>query len=327
MTDSLMRLHISTGDPDEAHQWLRDSYADHSAKLSGRPQAFRFSHSVADCGNFKVGVARHTMTLRGNWDPLDELLLFSHLLSGSFTIRSNATGGPEVDAGAGDVFSYDPDASMSVVWHDIRMAQVRMQRSAVDRVAGELVGGDRVAPTVGFDLARPLTTAKALHWKRLMHYVTSDIATNPTVHGSPLVMSQVFRMIVATALETFPNTTLRRDDVPGGRVAPAAVRRAVDFIEGHAGEDIDLTDIAEAAGIGPRALQQAFRQSLDTTPRGRLRSVRLDRAHEDLTTSDPADGRTVAAIAARWGFGNPGRFAAAYKARFGRPPSETLRER
>ena len=46
MTDSLMRLHISTGDPDEAHQWLSAAYADHKVTLSGRSTAFRFSHSV-----------------------------------------------------------------------------------------------------------------------------------------------------------------------------------------------------------------------------------------------------------------------------------------
>jgi transcriptional regulator GlxA family with amidase domain len=30
-------------------------------------------------------------------------------------------------------------------------------------------------------------------------------------------------------------------------------------------------------------------------------------------------------VAARWGFGHPGRFAGAYRARYGRSPSETLR--
>lgn len=326
MTDSLMRLRIATTDPDEAHSWLCDSYADHSATLSGRSQDFRFSHTVADCGTFKVGVARHTMTLRGDWDPLDDILLFSHLLEGRFTIRSRATGGSEIDAGVGDTFAYDPEARMSVEWHDIRMAQVRIERRSVDRLAAELMGEHRVAGTVGFDLARPVSAAKAQHWKRLMQYVTSDVTTNPLVENSPLVLSQVLRLIVTTALETFPNTTMAtRDGRYPARVTSGALRRAVAFIEEHAGDDLDLTAVAEAAGVGPRALQEAFRQNLDTTPLAHLRSVRLDRAHEDLTTSDPADGRTVAAIAARWGFGNPGRFAAAYRQRFGRAPSDTLR--
>jgi AraC-like DNA-binding protein len=317
-----MRLHIATTDPEEAHDWLRSAYVDHSVRLSGRRRAFRFSHRLADCGVFKVGVARHTMTLHGDWSPLGDVLLFSELLSGRFTISSSRS---EVAAGAGDAFSYDPDTMNSVEWSDIRMAQVRMDRVAVDRVAAELTGDDTATGPIGFELARPVSAAKAQHWKRLMQYVACDVAPNPAVHGSPLVLRQVFRLIVASALETFPNTTLTRDGRTPGRMSAQSVRRAVAFIEEHAGEDIDLTDVAEAVRVGPRALQRAFRGSLATTPSGYLRTVRMQRAHQDLTSAAPGDGATVAGIASRWGFGHPGRFATDYRARFGRSPSETLR--
>lgn len=317
-----MRLHIVTDDVDEAHSWLSGAYADHKATLSGRSAGFRFSHSVADCGVFKVGVARHTMSLHGIWEPLDDILLISHLLEGRFTIRSSTA---EVTAGPGDVFAYDPDAQMTVDWHDIRMAQVRIQRSAMGRLAAELVDDDRVSPPLTFDLARAMTAAKAVHWKRLMQYVTGDVAANPSVHGSPLVMRHVQRLIVATALETFPNSTVAAHGT-GATAAPEAVRRACAFIEEHAGSDVDLTDVALAAHVGPRALQRAFRRALDVTPLGYLRSVRLDRAHAELRAADPTDGATVRAIAARWGFGHPGRFAADYRRRFGHSPSDTLRD-
>jgi AraC-like DNA-binding protein len=63
-----------------------------------------------------------------------------------------------------------------------------------------------------------------------------------------------------------------------------------------------------------------------------LRQVRLQRADADLRTeamtgvmTGAGAGRGVAGIASRWGFTNFGRFAAAYRARYGRTPSETLR--
>ena len=315
-----MRLHVNTTDPDEAHHWLRSAYTDHSVRLSGRPRSFRFTHSVADCATFKVGVCQHSMTLNGTWEPLDDQLLFSHLLSGRFTIGCSRS---EVDAGPGDVFAYDPDVAMTVEWSDIRMAQVRMDRRAFDRVAAEMRGGDGPAGSVGFDLARPVTVAAAQNWKRLMRYVTGEVAANPVAASSPLVTAQVFRLIVATALETFPHTSVEH---PGtAHASPGVVRRAVSFIEEHAGDDVDLTTIAAAAGVGPRALQRAFRRALDVTPLEHLRSVRLDRAHDDLRAADPTDGATVAAVAARWGFGHPGRFAADHRARFGRSPGDTLR--
>jgi AraC-binding-like domain len=104
-----MRMHIATTDPEAAHEWLRSAYVAHSARLSGNTQAFRFTHSLADCGTFKVGVCRHSMTLNGDWEPLDDQLLFSHLLSGRFTISCKRS---EVAAGPDDVFAYDPDVAM-----------------------------------------------------------------------------------------------------------------------------------------------------------------------------------------------------------------------
>lgn len=62
-------------------------------------------------------------------------------------------------------------------------------------------------------------------------------------------------------------------------------------------------------------------------PMAYLRQVRLQRADADLRAAADAAvgaGRGVAAIASRWGFTNFGRFAAAYRARYGRTPSETL---
>jgi AraC-like DNA-binding protein len=55
-----------------------------------------------------------------------------------------------------------------------------------------------------------------------------------------------------------------------------------------------------------------------------VRQVRLARAHAELRAADP-DQTTVAEVARRWGFPRAGRFAARYRARYGVPPSRTLR--
>ena len=56
-----------------------------------------------------------------------------------------------------------------------------------------------------------------------------------------------------------------------------------------------------------------------------VRRVRLECAHRELQAADPTSGDTVAAIAARWGFAKPDRFAAAYRAAYGVAPIHTLR--
>lgn len=102
------------------------------------------------------------------------------------------------------------------------------------------------------------------------------------------------------------------------------LQRAVQYVERWADRPIGITDIAAASGVGPRALQLAFRRYADTTPWSYVRSVRLDRAHRDLQAAD-AGHDTVLAIALRWGFSNRSRFAAEYRAAYGETPAVTLR--
>jgi AraC-like DNA-binding protein len=110
---------------------------------------------------------------------------------------------------------------------------------------------------------------------------------------------------------------------PGDR--PQPLRRALAFIDEHAGDPITLDEIAAAARLSPRGVQAAFRRHLDTTPLSYLRSVRMERAHRDLQGAEPGDGVRVAALAAKWGFTHLGRFAVDYRRRFGTYPSQTLR--
>ena len=110
---------------------------------------------------------------------------------------------------------------------------------------------------------------------------------------------------------------------PSGRF-PTSLDRAVAFIEDHADRDLTVTDIAAASFVTVRAVQLAFRQHLGMTPVEYLRRVRLDRAHQDLVTADPAC-ESVTAVASRWQFASPSRFAAYYRRTFGIVPSRTLR--
>jgi anti-anti-sigma factor len=108
--------------------------------------------------------------------------------------------------------------------------------------------------------------------------------------------------------------------------ASETVGRAAAFIEERARDDIGVADIAAAAFVTVRAVQLAFRRYLDTTPLGYLRRIRLERAHQELTEADP-DRTTVTAIAADWRFTNASRFSAHYRAAYGIPPTQTLRQR
>lgn len=115
---------------------------------------------------------------------------------------------------------------------------------------------------------------------------------------------------------------------PGRRpyTASGTVGLAVAFIRERARDDIGVADIAAASFVTIRAVQLAFRRYLGTTPLGYLRQVRLERAHEQLLSAD-SDRTTVSAVAADWHFSNASRFSGHYRAAYGVPPVQTLRQR
>ena len=128
------------------------------------------------------------------------------------------------------------------------------------------------------------------------------------------------RRIATVVLSTF---TRSRSDVEH------RLRGAIRYVHEHAGEDITVADIAAGAELSERGLQDLFRRRLAVTPMRYLREVRLDRVHLELASrrGGPVTSgvTTVGAVARRWRFGHLGRFAAAYRQRFGESPHETLR--
>ena len=96
---------------------------------------------------------------------------------------------------------------------------------------------------------------------------------------------------------------------------------AESFVDSHLDQPLTIEEIAAASGVSPRALQLAFRDHRGTTPLAFWRDRRIARAHDDLLS-----GRgSVTEIALRWGFSHFGRFAEAYRARYGLCPRDTLR--
>jgi AraC-like DNA-binding protein len=85
-----------------------------------------------------------------------------------------------------------------------------------------------------------------------------------------------------------------------------------------------MADIAAAAFVTTRAVQLAFQRHKGMTTMEYLRLVRLDRARRDLAGASADDGLTVTAVAYRWGFSSPSRFALRYRQAYGVSPSLTL---
>jgi AraC-like DNA-binding protein len=183
----------------------------------------------------------------------------------------------------------------------------------------------RTERPVRFTGCEAVSVRAARTWRQTYAYVRGMVDDLPDTAGHELVVSTVARLLVATALATFPNNALTDptiEDRHDGHLA--TLHRAVAFVDDNAHRDITIADIAEAAHVTIRAVQHAFQRHMGTTPTAYLRRVRLDHAHQELAAADPAE-ETVTGIAYRWGFPSPSRFAVYYREVYGVLPGHTLR--
>jgi transcriptional regulator GlxA family with amidase domain len=151
-----------------------------------------------------------------------------------------------------------------------------------------------------------------------------DLRSEVSDLSHPLVADRVASGLVALLLTSMPHNKTRAIEAAADQpVAPFFVRRVEQFIEEHARDMVTLTDLTGIAGVSTRALQTSFRRFRNTTPMAYLRAIRLELARTELANAG-WQGSSVAAVANAVGFGNLGRFARDYQARFGELPSHTL---
>lgn len=207
---------------------------------------------------------------------------------------------------------------------DAALGTVVVDRSLLVKAAADLVP-ERPA-NVAFTGVEPVSAEAGRALTAARRYVAESVLADDGF-AAPLVLAAAGRLLAANVLAAFPNTVRSVSDFeePGsGAAHPALLRRAMDYIEEHAADDVGIGDVAGAVYVTPRALQYMFRRHLGSTPMAYLRRVRLDHVHRDLVAGD-GSSTTVTATAARWGFAHTGRFALLYRETYGQSPHVTLR--
>ncbi|MDQ1184236.1 AraC family transcriptional regulator [Agrobacterium larrymoorei] len=104
---------------------------------------------------------------------------------------------------------------------------------------------------------------------------------------------------------------------------PVPVQRAEDYIRTNAERSITAADIAEAAGVPLRTLQDSYRKAKGQTLMEAVQDARLELLRQSLLR--PSADISVADAVFASGLGHLGRAAIAYRERYGETPSQTLR--
>jgi AraC-like DNA-binding protein len=210
--------------------------------------------------------------------------------------------------------------------HDANSVElaVKIERAALEQELAGLLGHPIEGP-IDLPPAIDLSVGPGHSWNRLVRLLHDELDYADSLLYQPLIAEQMRSTVLSGLLLGL--THQYHDELTGPATAgpPRAIRRVVDAIHDEPERPFTVADLAAVAGTSVRSLQEGFRRHLGCAPMAYLQQERLMRAHETLRRSDPARV-TVSAVAHRWGFAHLGRFASAYRARFGEPPSETLRK-
>lgn len=112
---------------------------------------------------------------------------------------------------------------------------------------------------------------------------------------------------------------------PAAAAAPWQVRRAEELLRARAQHPVTIAEVCRELQLGARTLQLAFRRHRGTSPKQFLQDCRLALARDLLLRGGGQS--SVIDVAYECGFGHAGRFAAAYRTRYGESPQATLRRR
>jgi AraC-like DNA-binding protein len=307
---------VETSDPELASEIFREQYASMRMRVQGSQPLLRLASTQV--GQARLDRTTFRMALEGSADPLGAIAIL-HVLSG--TVRYSS-GDSEETYGPGDIsFPIPLGRSWSTRLQDVDSEVIMLDPVLLDQIAAREPGARLPVRLLSNRPHSELAAAQL--WQR-SEGIRAIVAQPEAVQ--PLVINAAAQMLAACVLAAFPNTALTDPTIEDRHDAhPDTVRRAVTFIDENAHNDITIADIAAAAFVTIRAVQLAFRRHLDTTPMAYLRRVRLAHAHQDLLAGDPAH-ESVTAVAYRWGFPNPARFAALYRQAYGTLPSHTLRQ-
>ncbi|WP_239117524.1 helix-turn-helix transcriptional regulator [Paractinoplanes ferrugineus] len=313
-------LHFSSVDIDQARTALNRFYYPVAVGIPDDGEGFGLGIEVIQLGPLTVGQLSYASPMTLAVAEIDAYHV-SLPMVGQMQARH---AGHEIFADPSTAAVFGPGNPVYTM-HDGNSAElaIKIERVALEQELARLLGRPIEGP-IDLPPQIDVSSGPGHSWSRLVRLLHDEVAHPESLIYRPLIAEQLRGCVLSGLLLSVPHRHHDELTNPGTAGPPRAVRRAVDAIHDEPERPFTVGDLAAVAGMSVRSLQEGFRRHLGCPPMAYLQQERLRRAHESLRRADPVRV-TVAAIAHRWGFAHLGRFASAYRTRFGVPPSETLR--
>jgi AraC-like DNA-binding protein len=247
---------------------------------------------------------------------------FALCLPGQGEVRVKSNNGAGVIAGGyGAIVPPDDLVTADYRSEYGRVKIVMIEKSGLEDELAVMLGRGLDRP-LRFDLQIDLATSGAA-LRRSLSILTSELEEPEGPLVTPQIAARLGRVLMASVLVSCRHNYSEELAAPAGSRHPRAIREALAAIEDDPTGLGSVSQIAKVSGLSVRALEEGFQRHVGVSPMRHLRRTRLARAHAALLAAD-AEQTTATAVAHAWGFLNYGRFAAEYRKRYGRSPSETL---
>lgn len=312
---------VDTRAPDDAREAIGRIFCPHFLNPIGRANtAFHARHHTVQQAGYSVNFVAYGSTVEIDPGELTRFFLLQLPMTGTAKVRCG-TIAADVEAGVrGSILS--PTLGTRMTWNEgCEKLIILIRREAVEAQFESLTHEGR--RTIEFDTGVDLTGSVGhaiLQHAQLMLHAADGMDRVPEAYQTLLRDG-----LTTLLLSGIPSSVLSSFSRPAPSADPLAVRRAQDFMTVHAERAISMAEIATAAGVSLRSLQDAYRKARGMTLGEGLLALRLERFRAALVGQEGECSVADAAFAA--GFGHLGRAAAAYRQRYGEAPSDTVRRR
>ncbi|MCU7728098.1 AraC family transcriptional regulator [Actinoplanes sp. KI2] len=322
--DIPVHVALRTSDVDEARAFCRKLfYGPLQVNPVGDTSGFAFAGDVVMLGPITLGEISYGADIHLAIADLETSYHVLVPLTGTLRSRHRGT---TMRAGPGRAAVYRPVGDIDLEWPaDCRLMSVKVERAALERELDAALDQQIMSPLLlgaSFDVAG----GPGRTWVTLARLLHSELCAEGGLVAQPRMAARWRDMVISGLALTVEHPYGDEPKGMQGPRRPRTVKRALDAMHAEPWRPYTAADLASIAGVGVRVLQESFRQHVGVPPLTYLRRLRLDGVHGELSRSDPWQVN-VSEVAYRWGFTHLGRFAGAYRARFGESPSRTLRER
>ena len=173
------------------------------------------------------------------------------------------------------------------------------------------------------DASISLLTPTGAGLSRYLGFVCGELKRGGGILNSELVAKEVEDSLLAAFVLAISEST-NRGKQEENRRHDGGVSRVEEYLAANLSNPVSREHLAELAGVSIRTLSRAFAKRHGMAPMEFLRERRLDAARSALLLAAPGE-TSISAVALHYGFAQPSKFTALYKATFGETPSETLR--